>query len=65
MKHSDHAAAAERQDEQERRLREAALDQTIAETFPASDPLSTNPNPAAPDDFDKLVGVEREWLSEK
>jgi hypothetical protein len=31
--------------EEERRIREAALDQTIAETFPASDPLSTDPNP--------------------
>lgn len=31
--------------EQERRIREAALDETLAETFPASDPLSTLPNP--------------------
>jgi hypothetical protein len=29
----------------ERRIREAALDETLAETFPASDPLSTLPNP--------------------
>jgi putative NADH-flavin reductase len=29
----------------ERRNREAALDETLADTFPASDPLSTNPNP--------------------
>ncbi len=26
-------------------MREAALDQTLADTFPASDPLSTDPNP--------------------
>jgi hypothetical protein len=31
--------------EEERRIREAALDQTIEGTFPASDPLSTVPNP--------------------
>ncbi len=31
------------QDEQ--RIREAALDETIADTFPASDPLSSDPNP--------------------
>ena len=31
--------------EQERRIRDAALDQTIAESFPASDPPSTVPNP--------------------
>ncbi len=31
--------------EGERRIREAALDETIEDTFPASDPLSTIPNP--------------------
>jgi hypothetical protein len=31
--------------EEERRIREAALDKTIADSFPASDPLSSNPNP--------------------
>jgi hypothetical protein len=31
--------------EEERRIREAALDETLAETFPASDPPSTVPNP--------------------
>lgn len=31
--------------EEERRIREAALDETIEDTFPASDPLSTIPNP--------------------
>ena len=29
----------------ERQRREAALDETIEQSFPASDPLSTNPNP--------------------
>ena len=31
--------------EEERRIRDAALDETLAETFPASDPPSTLPNP--------------------
>jgi hypothetical protein len=31
--------------ETERRIREAALDETLSATFPASDPLSTLPNP--------------------
>ncbi len=31
--------------DEERRIREAALDETIEDTFPASDPLSTIPNP--------------------
>jgi hypothetical protein len=37
--------------EEERRIREAALDKTLADTFPASDALSTLPNP----DDDSLV----------
>jgi hypothetical protein len=37
--------------EEERRIREAALDETIEDTFPASDLLSTIPNP---DDHDTL-----------
>jgi hypothetical protein len=31
--------------EEERRIREAALDQTIGDSFPASDPPSSDPNP--------------------
>lgn len=31
--------------EEERRIREAALDKTIEDTFPASDPPSSLPNP--------------------
>jgi len=30
---------------EERRIREAALDETLDATFPASDPLSSIPNP--------------------
>ena len=40
--------------EEERKIREAALDQTIEGSFPASDPPSTDPNP---DDHD---AIERE-----
>jgi hypothetical protein len=35
----------------ERRIREAALDGTIEESFPASDPPSTIPNP----DLDEML----------
>lgn len=35
--------------EEERRKREAMLDQTLADTFPASDPPSSDPNPYADD----------------
>ena len=31
---------------EERKIREAALDQTLEGSFPASDPSSSNPNPA-------------------
>ena len=31
--------------EEERQIREAALDETIEDSFPASDPPSTDPNP--------------------
>jgi hypothetical protein len=40
--------------EEERKIREAALDQTIEASFPASDPPSSDPNP---DDHDALPGV--------
>jgi hypothetical protein len=32
--------------DEERADRDAALDETLAATFPASDPLSSDPNPA-------------------
>jgi hypothetical protein len=38
--------------EEERENREAALDQTIEASFPASDPPSTDPNP---DDDDAIT----------
>jgi hypothetical protein len=36
---------------EEKKIREAALDETLKETFPASDPPSTDPNP----DNDELL----------
>ena len=42
--------------EEERRIRDAALDETLANTFPASDPPSTLPNP---DDDEALPPDER------
>jgi hypothetical protein len=40
--------------DEERRIREAALDHTLEGTFPASDPSSTLPNP----DDDTLLSDE-------
>jgi hypothetical protein len=37
-----------RPDADEMRAREAGLDDTIAQSFPASDPASTIPNPCEP-----------------
>ena len=42
--------------QEERAIREAALDETIEDTFPASDPLSTIPNP---DDDEALERAEK------
>jgi hypothetical protein len=36
--------------DEERADRDAALDETLAATFPASDPLSSDPNPAHPNE---------------
>jgi hypothetical protein len=43
--------------EEERQIREAALDRTIEASFPASDPPSSNPNPDDDDAVDP--GVQR------
>ena len=42
--------------EEERRIREAALDETVANSFPASDPPSSIPNP----DEDEVLENEPE-----
>ena len=44
---------------EERRIREAALDETIEGSFPASDPPSSDPNP---DDHD---AVQRDGVPSK
>jgi hypothetical protein len=45
---------------EERKIREAALDETLERSFPASDPSSSNPNPddddAAKRDADRDAG---------
>lgn len=54
--------------EEERRIREAALDETVAGSFPASDPASSLPNPdehdaegsgVEPDDESQSFASER------
>jgi hypothetical protein len=42
--------------EEERRIREAALDETLADSFPASDPPSTDPNPDNDEALDSSRG---------
>ena len=44
--------------EEEREIREAALDETIEDSFPASDPPSTNPNPDHHDAARRAAGVQ-------
>ena len=51
---SDKKTGHEHTPEEERRIREAALDETIADSFPASDPQSSDPNP---DDHSALERV--------
>jgi hypothetical protein len=50
MSHEPHSPA------EERRIRDAALDETIENSFPASDPPSTIPNP----DDDEAGGLRRD-----
>jgi hypothetical protein len=49
---------------EERRIREAALDETIEASFPASDPPSTNPNPYAPDVVEQAVRDDGDTASD-
>ena len=46
--------------EEERKIREAALDETIADTFPASDPPSTIPNPDEDEALDRTTDSEEQ-----
>lgn len=51
MKGAADAESRHRTPEKERKIREASLDQTIKDSFPASDPPSTNPNPGVVSDI--------------
>jgi hypothetical protein len=44
--------------EEERKIREAALDETLAGTFPASDPPSTIPNPDEDDLLEEIAETD-------
>jgi len=50
---------------EERLIREAALDETIAASFPASDPPSTDPNPDAHDALGNLVPTDTNTSSQR
>lgn len=50
---------------EERRNREAALDETLEATFPASDPPSTDPNPDADDAVEPVVPQHEDIRSER
>jgi hypothetical protein len=49
--HLEDSDSRNRTAERERQIREGALDDTIEQSFPASDPPSTDPNP---DDHDAI-----------
>jgi hypothetical protein len=49
--------------DEERKIREAALDETIAESFPASDPPSTIPNPDEDDVLEQIDEIENPFSS--
>ena len=49
---------ARRLDIDEIKAREAGLDETIAQSFPASDPASTIPNPREPQPVDAPEGSD-------
>ena len=49
--------------EEERKIREAALDETIAESFPASDPPSTIPYPDEDEVLEQLEEIENPFSS--
>ena len=49
--------------DEERKIREASLDETIAESFPASDPPSTIPNPDDDDALEKIEEIENPFSS--
>ena len=65
MKPRAHDGAHRHGEAEERRRREAALDNTIEASFPASDPPSTNPNPDAHDAGEQAEPDEGDTASER
>jgi hypothetical protein len=65
VKPSHDRGAHQHTEAEERRIREAALDETIAASFPASDPPSTDPNPDAHDPLDTPVPADEDVPSER
>jgi len=65
MTHRPNAGARDHGEAEERRHREAALDRTIEDSFPASDPPSTDPNPDAHDVVEQVVPDDGDTRSER
>lgn len=65
MKPRSNAGVHHHDEAEERRHREAALDRTIEESFPASDPPSTDPNPDAHDAVERVVPGDEDTRSER
>jgi hypothetical protein len=59
------AGAHQHSEAEERRIREAALDETIEASFPASDPPSSDPNPEAHDGVEPVVPHDEDTGSER
>jgi len=55
----DKAEPHEHTPEEERTIREAALDETIEGSFPASDPPSSNPNPHNHGALERSASIRR------
>jgi hypothetical protein len=51
--------------DEERRIREAALDKTIEASFPASDPPSTDPNPDAHEALEDAAPPDEDPASDR
>ena len=65
MKPSDERSDHQHTEDEERRIREAALDKTIEASFPASDPPSTDPNPDAHEALETAVPSDDDPVSER
>jgi len=65
MKQPDDTAGHQHSEAEERLIREAALDETVEASFPASDPPSTDPNPDAHDALERVPPADRGTPSER